>query len=289
MSIAGFDLSTLPPPQTIEEFDAEAILAEIAADAIARADLNGVNLRGIITHEAEPMRYLAEACATREMRLRGRINDAYRANLILFARGSDLDHQAAFYDSVRLPGEDDERFRWRIILAIQGRSPGGTAPRYKSVVLATSLRVADAIVWRVGLSPLIRIAVYAADNGGVADPALLQLVYDAVHADPVIMVNDTIEVVPAVFTVRDIHARLWLLPDTSAAIATAAPTLLRNAWDRETGLGFDLTRSWINGRLMALGGLHSVEVITPAVDIEAPEEQAISLGQIQIEIAGRRR
>ncbi|MBB4042012.1 phage-related baseplate assembly protein [Microvirga flocculans] len=289
-----YDLSAFPPPQVIEEPSFEAILSAIKADTIARCDEIGVDIRGIIDLETEPMHYLAQVFAYRETLIRARVNDAVRANLLAYATGSDLDHLAVFYDVLRMAGETDEALRRRVILNIQGRSPGGTAARYRAISLGVSTRVADAVVYRVGTSPLVRVAVYSTDAGGIADEGLLSEVRAALNAPDVLMVNDSIEVQSAIFETVNIEYNVWLLPEApDTMIAPPSPgadsplaALLRMAWDAETGLGFDLDRAWITARLMR-PGIKKVEPVLPTSDRIASPERAISIGTITLNNMGR--
>ena len=275
-------LDALPKPVVIEELDSAAIVARMAADAVLRFP----DLDGIITLESEPSRALIEVAAYRETLIRARCNDVARADLLKFATGQDIDHLAAFYDVIRLAGELDEAFKKRTILEIEGRSPGGTVPRYRAVALGASVRVADAVVYRVGISPAVHVAVYATDNAGVADQALLNAVSTALNDPKVRMVSDTIIVTSAAFVTVPIAADIWLLPETSDAVADQLPGLLRAAWASETGLGFDLVREWITARLM-LSGVQKAVVTAPSVDIVADPYQAIALGSITLTNRGR--
>lgn len=280
--MAEFDLSSYPPPEAVEELDFEALFAAFKADMTARMP----EAAALLELESEPITKLGQTHSFVTMLVLARVNDAIRANLLAYATGTDLDHLAAFYDVVRLMGELDEPFRRRVILAIQGRSTGGTAPRYRSVALGASVRVADAVVYRVGTDPTVRVAVYATDNGGVADAGLLADVTAALNDPAVRMVNDTILVQSAVFEVVNVTANVWLLPEASNTILTVLPDTLRGGWAGETGLGFDLTRSWLTARLM-VSGVQRVEIVTPAVDVIAPPERAINLGTITLNNMGR--
>lgn len=280
--MADFDLSSYPPPRVIEELDFEAIFARFRSSMIARMP----EIAPVIALESEPAAKLGQVHSYIEMLVRARINDAARANLLAYATGADLDHLAAFYDVVRLQGESDERLKTRVILAIQGRSTGGTAPRYRSIALGASTRVADAVVYRVGNDPTVHVAVYAADNNGVADQDLLETVTDALNDPAARMVNDTIVVRSAVFQVVNIEADIWLLPEASNSLIDVLPGLLRDAWAAETGLGFDLTRAWLTARLM-VSGVQRVEILNPTSDVIAPPERAISIGTITLHNRGR--
>lgn len=278
----AIDLSVLAKPEVIETVDYEAIVTLMRNNLVARYPA----ISGVIDLESEPARKLIEVFAYREMLLRARVNDAARANLLAFAIGSDLDHLATFYDVVRLTNESDERLRSRVILAIRGRSTGGTEPRYRNVALSADIRVADAVVWREGTSPLVRCAIYATDNNGVPDTALLKAVTDHLTASDVRMVNDTILVTAAVQKVQNITAALTLLPNTSDSILTDIEAALRADWLAERGLGFDLTISWITAKLMR-AGVYKVAVSTPARDVIAAPSEAISIGTVTLTVAGR--
>lgn len=280
--MADFDLSGFPPPQAVEELDFETLFAAFKADMTARMP----EIAPLLELESEPATKLGQVHSYVEMLVRARINDAIRANLLAYATGPDLDHLAAFYDVVRLWDETDEALRRRVILTIQGRSTGGTAPRYRSVALGASVRVADAVVYRDGTDPTVHVAVYATDNNGVADAALLEEVRAALDDPAVRMVNDIIVVKSAVFEVVNVEANIWLLPETSNSLLDVLPDTLKSAWAAKTGLGFDLTRAWLTARLM-VSGIQRVEILAPTEDVVAPPERAISIGTVTLHNMGR--
>lgn len=112
--------------------------------------------------------------------------------------------------------------------------------------------MADAAVYRIGRDPTIHIAIYATDNDGVADAALLANVASAVNDPSVRLVNDTIVVGTAVFSVVDVTAEVWLLPSTSESILETLPGVLRKVL-AETGMGFDFEPEWAAARLSVFG------------------------------------
>ena len=282
MTISATDISSLPPPDIVETLDFEAILAAAVADMVERFPA----ISGVIQLESEPARKLLEVAAFRETLVRARINDAARSQLLAFAAGSDLDHLAAFYDVTRLGGEDDERLRLRVILAISGRSTGGTAERYRYVAMTASVDVRDVIVWRDALSPTVNVAVYSYSPGGAASPALLTTVRNALNADGVRMVNDTIFVRSAVTQTRNVAADVWLLPNTPMEVFDGLDAALRDDFTAEAGLGFDLTRAWLTARLMR-SGIQRVEITAPAADVSVAEYEAVALGTITLTYRGR--
>jgi phage-related baseplate assembly protein len=282
MSITQIDIDALPPPKVVEELDFEALLSAAVAELIARFP----PIAGVIQLESEPARKLLEVDAFREVLIRARINAAARSQLLAFASESDLDHLAAFYDVARLPGEDDARLRARVVLAISGRSTGGTAERYRYIAMTASVDVRDVIVWRDAITPTVNVAVYSFAPGGVAGPSLLSTVEAALNAPDVRMVSDTISVRSAVTQTRSVVADVWLLPDAPLAVFDGLEAALRADFAAEAGLGFDLTRAWITARLMR-PGVQRVEILSPSADVAVAEFEALALGAITLTFRGR--
>lgn len=279
------ELANLPAPGVIEIIGYEARLAElrirlvqIFADAGIAYDVEDL--------ETDPAQLLLQVGAYVDMLLRQRINEAVQANLLAYANGSDLDHLAQFYDVARLAGETDEKLRIRVVLAIRGRSTGGTEPRYRSVALGADPRVADATVYTVGKDPTVHVAIFSTDNAGVADQLLIDKVTTALQDPAVRMVNDTIVVAGASRSTTPIVADVWLLPETSDAIIAQMTAALTLAWAQAIVLGRDVTRSWLTSKLM-LEGVQRVDVVTPATDIVVPFNQAAALGTITLNNRGR--
>ncbi|WP_024277992.1 baseplate J/gp47 family protein [Xanthobacter sp. 126] len=287
--VTSADLAGLPPAQAIEEYDHQAIVDAYLADFTARwealraadPDLPAID---VLTLGSEPTVKKAEAAAGREVLLRARINDALRSNLLFYAQGTDQDHLVIFYDVLRMLGESDPALQSRTILAIQGRSPGGPEERYKAIARAADVRVADVAVYRVGRDPTIHVAIYATDNDGVADAALIAKVSAALHHPGVQLVNDTIVVGAAIFQTVDVAADVWLLPSTSITVLDELPGVLRKAWAAETGMGFDFEPEWAGAR-MSVSGVRKIKVTTPAVVAEP--FQALTLGTITPTFKGR--
>lgn len=282
VTITALDVAGLPPPEVIDEVDFEAILSATAADLVERFPA----IAGVIGLESEPARKLLEVDAFRETLLRARVNDAIRSQLLAFSTGDDLDHLAAFYDVIRIEGEADERLRSRVIFTIAGRSPGGTAMRYRSIAMSASVDVRDAIVYRSGTSPVVHVAIFSYADGGVPSSALLAVVSEALNALDVRMVNDTISVRSAVTQTVPVVADIWLLPTAEIAVFDGLEADIRAAFDAEAGLGFDLTHSWITARLMQ-PGVQRVEIIAPSVSVAAEEFEALALGDITLTYRGR--
>lgn len=287
------DLDVLPAPQVIEEYKYETILArqrqtfmdEWAKVRAAHPD-EVLPAYDVELLETDPAMIGNQAETYRETLIRGRINDAAKANLLAYAIGSDLDHLAAFYGVVRMARENDARLKIRVILAIQGRSTGGTAERYKYVAMTASIDVEAVEVYTEGKSPLIHVAVFSTAVDGVATPQLLETVRLALNDPKVIMVNDTIEVRSGVLTVVNIEADYWLLPEAADNTSVAMESSLRTAWASIQTLGRDLVPNWWISRLM-ISGVHDVKAVLPIGAVVAPKSEAIAIGSVKLNFKGR--
>lgn len=279
------ELASLPAPVIIEEISIEASRQAFVALLQAEFDAAGIDFE-VGALDANPAAVLMRVVTYIDANLRVRINEAVRANLLPYSRQGDLDILAQFYDVTRLSGETDEALRKRVVLAIRGRSTGGTEPRYRSVALGADVRVADAAVYTISRDPTVHVAVFSTDNNGVADAPLLAAVDDALQHPAVRMVNDTIEVAAAARVTVNIVADVWLLPQTSATQIAAMEAALRAAWEIDILLGRDVTRSWVVARLM-LDGVQKISITTPAADVVMPFNQAAALGAVTLHNLGR--
>lgn len=279
------ELASLPAPSLIEEIAYETRLSMFRLRLQEAYDAAGIPY-DVGELQTDPVQILLQVGTYQDMLIRQRINEAVRGTLLPYAVGGDLDILAQFYDVTRLAGEDDDRLRARIVLAIRGRSTGGTEPRYRSVAMEADLRVANVSVYTVGRDPTIRVAVYATDNGGVADEALIAAVDAALQSPAVRMVNDRIVVSAAARTTIAVAADIWVLPQTSTAIVIAMEAALRAAWAQQIGLGRDVTRAWLTAQLM-LEGVQRVEITAPLADVVIPADQAGLLGAVSLVVKGR--
>lgn len=278
------ELASLPPPDIIEVIDYEPRRAAFIETLKGQFDAAGIAY-DVETLETDPGVIIMETAAYQDINLRQRINEAVYAYLLPFATGADLDHLAAWYDVTRLYTETDDALRARTVLAIQGRSTGGTAPRYKFVTLSADVSVADAVVYTVDRDPTVRVAVFA-QGGGIASPALLAKVDAALQNEAVRMVNDVIVVESAVEHVVDVTARIWLKPSASSSLIAEIEAGLRAAWAEEVTLGHDITLSWLFAKLQ-VAGVHKVEIVSPAEDVVIPFNKAPALGTVTLTEAGR--
>ena len=275
------DLASLPTPAVIETLSFETIFSELQTEFQSRYPDYSALLA------SDPAVKLLEVAAYREVLLRNRINTAAKASLLAFATGSDLDHLAAFYGVTRLMDETDEALRLRTRQRIIGFANAGGAAHYRYWALSASPEVADVEVD----SPepgRVRISVLAKGEEQTVLDAVLDAVRAVVLRDDIRVLTDTVEVVPAVLIPITVAARIWLYPDTPMAALDAIEARFKEALAAQSGLGWDLTPSWVIGELQR-PGVHKVELLAPTTDIRASANQAVRLIHLNLEFAGRDR
>ena len=275
------DLASLPTPAVIEPLSFETIFTELQTEFQSRYPDYSALLA------SDPAVKLMEVAAYREVLLRNRINAAAKASLLAFATSSDLDHLAAFYGVTRLMDESDEGLRVRTRQRIIGFANAGGAAHYRYWALSASPEVADVEVD----SPepgRVRISVLAKGEADTVPDTVLDAVRAVVLRDDIRVLTDTVEVVPAELIPVTVTARVWLYPDTPMVAFDAIGARFKEALAAQSGLGWDLTPSWVIGELQR-PGVHKVELMSPTVDIRANANQAVRLIHLNLEFAGRDR
>ncbi|WP_010465873.1 baseplate assembly protein [Acidovorax radicis] len=162
--MSTLDLSALPLPAVVETLDYETVLAGLRADLL-RLYPPAAEVIGL---ESEPLNKLMQVAAYREVLIRARINDAARAVMLGWAVGTDLDNLAARYDLARLPDEDDESLRERVLMGYHALSAAGSSISWRLRARSVSVDVRKVDVWadrpgRVKVCLLARVAAHAND------------------------------------------------------------------------------------------------------------------------------
>ena len=282
MTDAAIDLSRLPAPTVVEAIDYETVLAALKADLVARWPDYTADL------ESDPAIKLLEVAAYREVLLRQRVNDAARAVLVATAIGSDLDHLGALLNVARLEVEaaapnatpprvavmeGDERFRQRIVLALEGYPTAGSRQAYRFHTLSASSMVKDVSV----ASPapgLVRVTILSTLGDGSADAGLIATVRSAVSADKVRPLTDSVSVVSATVIPYAVAAELRVRsgPDPDLVRAEALAGASAYVADRHA-IGAEVA---VSGLLAALHqpGCRTVALLAPATDLIVAEDEA---------------
>lgn len=220
--MTDIDLSQLPAPTVVEPLEFETILAAIMADFRGRYPEFSAFV------ESDPALKLLETAAYREMLLRWRINEAAKAVMLAFARGSDLDHLVALGDVERDDGEDDDRLLRRFRLSLEALSVAGPRGAYEFHALSADPRVESVGITTPtpGAVNLVVLGGDAAD--GLPDAALVAKVMAALSIERVRPLTDTVSVIAARNICYQVVVTIYVGegPDSSI-VRTAAEAAVR--------------------------------------------------------------
>jgi len=279
--MATIDFSSIPAPTIIEALDFETILQEMITDLQSR-DPSYTEIL-----ESDPGVKILEVAAARELTLRQRINDALKATLLRFAIGADLDNIAAFYGVTRLQGETDEELRERTIERVMGSSTAGGRSWYRYQALTASPLIADVNV-DTPFPGQVRVSVLAKAGNGTASAELLEAVDAVVQADDVRVITDTVTTVSAEIVTVNVQAQVWLLPEAPETVFENLEETLRAAFAAESGMGWDVTLSWLIAKLQQ-PGVQRVMLQVPTARVICAANQAPALGTVALTMMGRDR
>ncbi|WP_421268561.1 baseplate J/gp47 family protein [Aeromonas veronii] len=263
-------LSQLPQPDVIELLDYETILAERKAYLISLypADQQQA-ITATLALESEPITKLLQENAYRELILRQRINDAAVANMLAWAKGSDLDNLVANWNVKRLTiqqgdpsatppvpeiKEDDEALILRALMAWDGLSVAGPTGAYEYFALSADGKVADA----KGSSPSGAVAIVtilSTEGDGTADTALIAKVDQALSHEDKRPVGDRLTVQSASIIHYTITAQLHVSSQGAEAnvVLQAARDRLAAFINPRRRIGVEVPRSAIDAALHVQG------------------------------------
>lgn len=268
---SAIDLSQLPPPAVVETLDVETIVEEMLVDL--RSKLPDYTN----TLESDPVYKLLQVAAYREFLLRARINDAGRAVMLAYARGTDLDNLAALYGIARqeiIPADDsvippqpavmesDERFRLRLQLSLEGYTTAGPQGSYLYHTFASDQRVKDASVDSPNPGEVV-VTILSTEGDGVPSNELLVVVSEALTADTIRPLTDHVIVqVPTLRTYRVVAELVVYRGPDRALIRQTALQNLQTYLNEEKRLGHDVVRSGIFAALH-IEGVQRVNLLEP--------------------------
>ncbi|MCF5657906.1 baseplate J/gp47 family protein [Pseudomonas poae] len=298
-TFSAIDLSLLPAPQIVEQIDYEQILAERKAYAISLWPAGEqANIAARLEMESEPLTKLLEENAYRETVWRQRVNEAATANLIAFAKGSDLENLAANYNVKRLViqaansqasppipqlMETDDSLRERTQMAWEGLSTAGPRNSYIFHARAADGRVADATAESPSPAVVV-VTVQGMSVDGSAGSDLLAVVKTYLSDDNRRPVADRLTVQAAQILRYQVKAKLYLLtsgPETEPA-RSAAEQRLRAYVHQRRRLGMEVSESAIHAALH-VEGVRKVE-LEGWTDIVATLYQAPYCTDIQLSV-----
>ncbi|MFK0086497.1 baseplate J/gp47 family protein [Pseudomonas sp. NPDC090755] len=150
------DLSLLPPPEVLETLEFETLYQQVLGTFRLQM---GDQWTAVL--ESDPVVKLLEVAAYQQLLGRARVNDAARASLLAYAKGTDLDNRVADYGVQRLviaaadPDavpplaavmESDTALRYRTRLSLEALSVAGSRGAYEYHGLSASANVASVSV-----------------------------------------------------------------------------------------------------------------------------------------------
>ncbi len=285
-------LSGLPQPEVIEEVDFEAILARRLEVLAREAEAAGVDISLITRLRTDPARIVLEEASYAEMALRFRLNHMYRARLLYFATGADLDHVAEEYGVTRLEGESDADLRQRTRIKNRGSSSAGPDDWWRYHAMAADERVEDVAVTRLPAGPdntrrgRILLSLLAQTAAGVASPEMIERVRAAVSSPAVRPVGVEVDVRAASTRGFDVRAQIWLAPEAPGELFDGLEERLRAGFASVRALGRDVTRSWLIAQLQQ-PGVHRVELLEPAETVAVAADEAARLDDVTLVLMGR--
>lgn len=297
------DLKKLPAPKVVQELSYETLLTQRKEKFLSLQESEDMrqHWQARLQLESEPVVKLLEENAYLELLLRTNINESAKAVMLAYATGSDLDQLGALFGVTRLiiqaedlkstppsPAkyEDDERFRTRIQMSLEGLTTAGSRASYEFHALSTSTKVKDVDV----TSPTagtVKVAILSTEGQGAADSDLINAVKEQLNAEHIRPLTDTVLVESAVILPYEIQAAITLYPTVLESVVMAnVNQAIANYANKQHLLGIDITLSGIYAALHQ-EGVQNVKLTKPLADLIVQSHQAAYCTQIQVNVGGR--
>ena len=257
--------------------DPQAVTAEIVAAYEAAT--------GKTLYPAQIERLLIDLISYRETLLRAAINDAARQNLVRFARAPMLDYLGELVGVIRLPGEDDERLRARIIEAPESFSVAGPRLAYRHHAMSADVSIVDVAV--TSPEPGV-VRLYPLTATGLPSAEIKALVLAKASAEDVRPLCDSVEVADPVDMPFTVDARLTVLQsfDAEAVRQAALASVTARCGEIASRLGRDVARSALIAALH-VEGVASVTLVAPNADMAVPETAWAHAASITVTASAR--
>ena len=297
------DLKKLPAPKVVQELSYETLLTQRKEKflSLQESDEMRQHWQARLQLESEPVVKLLEENAYLELLLRTNINESAKAVMLAYATGSDLDQLGALFGVTRLiiqaedlksnpptPAkyEDDERFRTRIQMSLEGLTTAGSRASYEFHALSTSAIIKDVDV----TSPTagtVKVAILSTEGQGTADGDLIKAVKEQLNAEHIRPLTDTVLVESAVILTYEIQATITLYPSVLENVVMGNVNQAITSYaNKQHSLGIDITRSGIYAALHQ-EGVQNVKLTKPMDDLIVQPHQAAYCTQIQVSLGGR--
>lgn len=288
---SSLDLSRLPPFQLVE-VDYEASLAKLLERVGQRLAARGLEFDP--SDETNPIVMLAEEVAYEKILGQQETNDAGNRMTAAYGVGAALDHVAATYYAdlgehvLRQAGENDDRYRRRLMLAASARVPGSLLGyMFWALALGPNLRDARALNHTSGLVSPGTIALIllgdADEDGPAGEAAQVSAVIDGLSHPGRKLGTDTLVIRAANRMVSPLEAVLELEgagPDANLVLQEATRRLETFMLDRRR-VGAVVSRSSLSAAL-TVGGVQRVRFLAPVTDLAPGPDGVVQLSTIQL-------
>lgn len=280
----------LPEPNFVDR-DVSAIVADVVAGFEKET--------GRTLYPAQVERLMANIIAYRESLLREAIQDAAKLNLVRYSRAPIIDMLGENIGVVRLPNEDDESLRQRIVRAPEQFSTAGSVGAYKFHALGADASITDVAIVTAKMAmqngqltstnniPPGVVHIYPLTNAGLPSTAIKAAVQSTCSADKVRPLTDYVQVLDPVAAPYNIRATLTLYNDADVTVALQQAQHAADQKKQKTSekLGLDIVRSqWLS--VLHVYGVYAVELQEPAADIVLEPHQWAQCTSVQISVGG---
>lgn len=297
------DLKKLPAPKVVQELSYETLLTQRKEKflSLQESDEMRQHWQARLQLESEPVVKLLEENAYLELLLRTNINESAKAVMLAYATGSDLDQLGALFGVTRLiiqaedlksnppttaKYEDDERFRTRIQMSLEGLTTAGSRASYEFHALSTSAKIKDVDVTSQ-TAGTVKVAILSTEGQGTADGDLIKAVKEQLNAEHIRPLTDTVLVESAVILTYEIQATITLYPSVLESVVMGNVNQAITSYvNKQHSLGIDITRSGIYAALHQ-EGVQNVKLTKPMDDLIVQPHQAAYCTQIQVNLGGR--
>ncbi|WP_296268419.1 baseplate assembly protein [Pseudomonas sp. UBA6562] len=281
--MSTIDLSALPAPQVLESLDFEDTYQQSLTTF-----REGMGESWNAELESDPVLALLEVAAFSRLQDRARVNDAAKALLLAYAKGTDLDQLAGNVQLTRLVVqtedltavppieevlEEDDALRERVQLVYEGLTTAGPRNSYILHARNASGLVADATAESPSPATVV-VTVLSLEDDGAATASLLADVTQRLNDDDVRPVGDRLIVQSAQILRYEIKAVVYFTgngPENEALLAECKRRL--KAWiNPRRRLGVEVPRSAIDAQLH-IEGVRRVDLIGWA-DLKPTKAQA---------------
>jgi len=291
MSFSAIDLSSLPAPDIIEELDIDTIFQQQLEDLRNYDSELADNIK-----VGDPAYNQLLVSSTRELVLRQRINEAAKSVMLPYSTGADLDNLGSLFNDERLTLvesdettvppttailENDDNFRARIQLAMEGVTNAGTEASYILQALKADSNVKD-VAAESNEAGNVLITLLSRTDDGNASNELINTVSEYINQKHIRQLTDNIAVQSATIINYSITATLYFEAELGSDIAKAAALKAVTEYvETKHSIGTIVPISGIYRQLQQEGVVR-VELTSPTTDITPFSTEAAYCSNITI-------